>query len=284
MELTKLSKLKTNPKNPRTITDAQFERLKDSLLVFPKMLTLRPLATDGNGIVLGGNMRLRALKDIAKMSAEQIAERLQDMKTYNQKSEAEQTALVEYWRDWLTRKDVPTTHESTLTDAEKDEFVMTDNASFGSWDFDAIANEWDAELVDEWGVDVWQDVMAEDEENDNNYSRKIEAPDYEPTGRNVQVSELYDESKTQRLIAEINAMKVNAEIKKMLVAGAQRFTRFDFRNVAEWYSQQEDESVKAMMRKMAMVIVDFDEAVENGFVRLCEELIKEYEDEQSGTE
>lgn len=284
MELTKLSKLKTNPKNPRTITDAQFERLKDSLLVFPKMLTLRPLATDGNGIVLGGNMRLRALKDIAKMTAEQIAERLQGMKTYNQKSEAEQTALVEYWRDWLTRKDVPTTHESTLTDAEKDEFVMTDNASFGSWDFDAIANEWDAELVDEWGVDVWQDVMAEDEENDNNYSRKIEAPDYEPTGRNVQVSELYDESKTQRLIAEINAMKVNAEIKKMLVAGAQRFTRFDFRNVAEWYSQQEDESVKAMMRKMAMVIVDFDEAVENGFVRLCEELIKEYEDEQSGTE
>jgi tRNA1(Val) A37 N6-methylase TrmN6 len=162
MELTKLSKLKTNPRNPRTITDAQFERLKDSLLVFPKMLNLRPLATDGNGIVLGGNMRLRALKDIAKMTAEQIAERLQGMKTYNQKSEAEQTALVEYWRNWLTRKDVPTTHESTLTDAEKDEFVMTDNASFGSWDFDAIANEWDAELVDEWGVDVWQDDVSED--------------------------------------------------------------------------------------------------------------------------
>lgn len=180
MELTKLSKLKTNPRNPRTITDAQFERLKDSLLVFPKMLILRPLATDGNGIVLGGNMRLRALKDIAKMTAEQIAERLQGMKTYNQKSEEEQTALVEYWRNWLTRKDVPTTHESTLTDAEKDEFVMTDNASFGSWDFDAIANEWDAELVEEWGVDVWQDVMAEDEENDNNYSRKIEEDDFDP--------------------------------------------------------------------------------------------------------
>lgn len=165
MELTKLSKLKTNPKNPRTITDAQFERLKDSLLVFPKMLTLRPLATDGNGIVLGGNMRLRALKDIAKMTAEQIAERLQGMKTYNQKSEAEQNALVEYWRDWLTRKDVPTTHENTLTDAEKDEFVMTDNASFGSWDFDVIANEWDAELVEEWGVDVWSMPSAEDIDN-----------------------------------------------------------------------------------------------------------------------
>ena len=165
MALTKLSKLKTNPRNPRTITDAQFERLKDSLLVFPKMLTLRPLATDGNGIVLGGNMRLRALKDIAKMTAEQIAERLQGMKTYNQKSEAEQTALVEYWRDWLTRKHVSTTHESTLTDAEKDEFVMTDNASFGSWDFDAIANEWDAELVEEWGVDVWSMPSAEDIDN-----------------------------------------------------------------------------------------------------------------------
>ena len=189
MELTKLSKLKTNPRNPRTITDAQFERLKDSLLVFPKMLTLRPLATDGNGIVLGGNMRLCALKDIAKMTAEQIAERLQGMKTYNQKSEAEQNALVEYWRDWLTRKDVPTTHESTLTDAEKDEFVMTDNASFGSWDFDAIANEWDAELVEEWGVDVWQmneiglndDVPNEDNLNAENIDKpfcaKLTFPD-----------------------------------------------------------------------------------------------------------
>jgi len=178
MEITKLSKLKTNPRNPRQITDAQFERLKDSLLVFPKMLTLRPLATDGNGIVLGGNMRLRALKDIAKMTAEQIAERLQGMKTYNQKSEAEQTALIEYWRDWLTRKDVPTTHESTLTDAEKDEFVMTDNASFGSWDFDAIANEWDAELVEEWGVDVWQDDVSEDDDtpkaNETDLSDRID--------------------------------------------------------------------------------------------------------------
>ena len=189
MELTKLSKLKTNPRNPRTITDAQFERLKDSLLVFPKMLTLRPLATDGNGIVLGGNMRLRALKDIAKMTAEQIAERLQGMKTYNQKNEAEQTALVEYWRDWLTRKDVPTTHESTLTDAEKDEFVMTDNASFGSWDFDAIANEWDAEVVEEWGVDVWSmpdneelenyfdDIQSEEEKNNEYEKIIIELPE-----------------------------------------------------------------------------------------------------------
>lgn len=60
---------------------------------------------------------------------------------------------------------MPTTHESTLTDAEKDEFVMTDNASFGSWDFDAIANEWDAELVEEWGVDVWQPTPVEEENN-----------------------------------------------------------------------------------------------------------------------
>ena len=91
MELTKLSKLKTNPKNPRTITDAQFERLKDSLLVFPKMLTLRPLATDGNGIVLGGNMRLRALKDIAKMTAEQIAERLQGRRPTTKRAKQSRT-------------------------------------------------------------------------------------------------------------------------------------------------------------------------------------------------
>jgi hypothetical protein len=229
-------------------------------------------------------MRTRALKEIKKLGRDAIPERLQQIRQYANKPQEEKNELLAHWDAWFKDETVPVIHAESLTEEEKREFIIKDNSSFGAWDWDVLANEWDAELLDDWGVDVWQDVMAEDEENDNNYSRKIEAPDYEPTGRNVQVSELYDESKTQRLVAEINAMKVNAEIKKMLVAGAQRFTRFDFRNVAEWYSQQEDENVKAMMRKMAMVIVDFDEAVENGFVRLCEELIKEYEDEQSGTE
>lgn len=215
MEITKLSKLRTNPRNPRAITEAQYERLKDSLLVFPKMLTLRPLATDGNGIVLGGNMRLRALKDIAKMSAGQIAERLQGMKTYSQKSDAEKAALVQYWREWLTRKDVPTTHESTLTDAEKDEFVMTDNASFGSWDYDAIANEWDAELVDEWGVDVWQnkdvddvfgagqnhptpETPANEQDNDNHLPAELQGVDLNPD--NLPKIQGVDETPFDRII------------------------------------------------------------------------------------
>ena len=141
-----------------------------------------------------------------------------------------------------------------------------------------LANEWESEQLEDWGVDVWQ--IDETEDEDNNYSRKIEAPDYEPTGRNVTVDELYDARKTERLIEEIERLKIDVDVRRMLIHAAHRFTRFSFANVAEWYSQQKDERVREIMRKMAMVIIDFDDAVENGFVHLCEGLIEQYQNEK----
>ena len=114
-----ISKLKLNPNNPRTINKSKFERLKKSITEFPKMLELRPIVVDEGFIVLGGNMRLQALKELG------IKETF-----YIQKED--------------------------LTPKEKKQFVIKDNASFGDWDWDALANEWETKELKDWGIDVWQ--------------------------------------------------------------------------------------------------------------------------------
>jgi hypothetical protein len=116
----KLSKLKKNPNNPRVIRDQKFERLKKSLREFPQMMSLRPIVVDESYTVLGGNMRLEALKA---------------------------NGLKEIPDEWVKRA-------SELTPEQKREFVVKDNAGFGEWDWDALANEWSELPLTDWGVDV----------------------------------------------------------------------------------------------------------------------------------
>ncbi|MBQ1759670.1 MAG: hypothetical protein IIZ94_08300 [Prevotella sp.] len=278
VQLIKLNKIKVNDKNPRTITEDKLRRLIESILVFPKMLSIRPIVIDDKGVALGGNMRTRALKEIKKLGRDAIPERLQQIRQYANKPQEEKNELLAHWDAWFKDETVPVIHAESLTEEEKREFIIKDNSSFGAWDWDVLANEWESEQLEDWGVDVWQ--IDETEDEDNNYSRKIEAPDYEPTGRNVTVDELYDARKTERLIEEIERLKIDEDVRRMLIHAAHRFTRFSFANVAEWYSQQKDERVREIMRKMAMVIIDFDDAVENGFVHLCEGLIEQYQNEK----
>ena len=110
------SKLKTNPNNPRTIRKDQLEKLVKSLREFPEMLEARPIVVDPDFVVLGGNMRLKA---------------------------AQEAGLTE----------VPV-YVATWEEAKAKEFVIKDNLAFGEWDWDMLANEWDAEELDDWGLDV----------------------------------------------------------------------------------------------------------------------------------
>lgn len=149
----KLSKLKCNERNPRIITDAKLEKLTDSILVFPQMLELRPIVCDKEK-VLGGNMRTKALKNIAKMPVEYIAERLSMMQTYKDKTEEEKAFICDFWEQWLKTKEVTIETADDLTEAQKDEFILKDNADFGKWDFDMLQKDWDEKKFEEWGVDV----------------------------------------------------------------------------------------------------------------------------------
>lgn len=117
--IVKLKDLKPNPKNPRFIRDEKFERLKKSIQDFPEMLKLRPIVVDDDMVVLGGNMRLKALTDLGV-------------------------------------KEVEIIKAKDLTEEQKAEFIIKDNVGFGEWDWDSLANEWDSELLGEWGMDVWQ--------------------------------------------------------------------------------------------------------------------------------
>ncbi len=116
----KVSAIKKNKDNPRQIRGEKLELLKKSVTEFDKMMSLRPIIVDENNVVLGGNMRLAAIKALG---------------------------LKEIPDEWVKRAD-------DLTEDEKREFIIKDNAGFGEWDWDAIANEWSDLPLGDWGLDV----------------------------------------------------------------------------------------------------------------------------------
>ena len=155
-EIVNLSQIQVNGANPRIIKDDKFEKLICSILVLPKMLELRPIVVDNTFVALGGNMRYRALTAISDMDEEELKSRLSEARDFQKKTAAEQDNLIEYWLRW---KDKPTAHIIKATDLSEDEqreFIIKDNVGYGEWDMDALANEWDAEELDDWGIDVWQ--------------------------------------------------------------------------------------------------------------------------------
>ena len=133
MKLVKISDVKPNPKNPRVIKDGKFQKLVKSIQEFPDMLNKRPLVTftdtDGKYVVLGGNMRLKACKEIGL-------------------------------------KEIPIIVADEWTEEQKNEFLIKDNVGFGEWDWDNLANEWDVEKLDDWGLDLPIDLDAIKETKD----------------------------------------------------------------------------------------------------------------------
>jgi len=120
-----LSELQENPNNPRIIKDDKFQKLVKSIKEFPEMLEARPIVVNPENIVLGGNMRLKACK----------AAGLKEAPVY-----------VASWEE-----------------SKANEFIVKDNVGFGEWDWDILANEWDATQLEEWGLDVWQPEEEETE-------------------------------------------------------------------------------------------------------------------------
>lgn len=149
-----LSQMKVNADNPRKITDRKLDLLVERLLAFPKMIEIRPVVVDSKMKALGGNMRVKAFNRIAGMTIDQIKAILSKTKNYQRLTAAEKKNLLEHWRAWLEKPTVEIVKASTLSEAEKKEFIIADNASFGEWDTDALA-KWDAEDLASWGLDDW---------------------------------------------------------------------------------------------------------------------------------
>ena len=143
IEKVKISQVKNNPNNPRVIKNDDFRKLVKSIKEAPWMLQLRSIIVNDDNIVLGGNQRLRACKEAGL-------------------------------------KEVYIIKASSLTEEQQREFIVKDNISSGEWDWDALANEFEAEQLEEWGlelpIDERIDEMEEDEEIELEQSVQLEPP------------------------------------------------------------------------------------------------------------
>lgn len=151
---TPLSKIHDNPDNPRTISPEDFELLINSILGFPKMLEIRPIVVDAQGMILGGNMRYKALLSISEMGKDEAIARIGRLRSSEGKSKGEVRKCTNFWLEWFKSPHSPVVDASTLTEAEREEFIAMDNVYFGQWDWDKLENFTQEELAD-WGVRTW---------------------------------------------------------------------------------------------------------------------------------
>ncbi len=232
-------------RNSRTHSAEQVAQIAASIKEFG---FTNPILTDGENGVIAGHGRLEAAR---KLGLEQV----------------------------------PTIDLANLTDAQKRAYVIADNkiAMNAGWDIEALSIEMEG-LSDDgfdlsilgFDMDEIDEILSFGEEDDTkayddglsgDYSQKIEAPIYEPKGEKPAVSELFDTEKTEALISEIEAAELPEEIAGFLKAAAERHTVFNFRNIAEFYAHA-DSKVQSLMERSALVIIDFNQAIESGYVKL----------------
>jgi len=117
--------------------------------------------------------------------------------------------------------------------------------------------------------------LSEDEPTKNKYSSGIEVPIYEPKGKPPHVFSLVDRTKTAKLTREINEANLPEEISSFLIAGAQRHLVFNYETIANYYAHATAE-VQQLMEDSALVVVDFNSAIEYGYVKMCQEIKTHY--------
>lgn len=294
--------LNTSEHNPRQITEDDFAELVKSLLLLPKGLYYRPVVVDDRNIALAGNMRLRAMKYIKELGFDDLANILRASYRFRHFDEAKQTALLNYWREWQMHPTIPTLYASELDDDEQEQFIIKDNLSFGTFDIDMLANEYDIAAIIDDGFDI--DLLPKSAiealaaangidpnditgrrggEDDEHYTHKITSPIYEPKNEKPELSALTDARRTDDLLAKIEASDITPDEKEFLRRAATRHTVFDYAKIADYYAHATRE-MQELMEDSALVIVDFQKAIEMGYVKLSEEIKNEYTKEHGDAE
>ncbi len=128
--------IKINPTNPRLIKDDKYKKLVKSLKDFPEMATVRPVVIDENNVILGGNMRYKAMIEAG-------------------------------WDD------IPVKQVKGWTEEQKKEFIVKDNLGYGEWDYDIMANEYDLSQLEDYGMDIPDDLRASEQEIEEDEAPEI---------------------------------------------------------------------------------------------------------------
>jgi hypothetical protein len=174
----------------------------------------------------------------------------------------------------LGMEKVPVIHLDHLTDAQRRAYALAHNktAELSSWLDEVLTeelndlSEFDMSAFGFDDIDIDGDETADIEE-ESAYAQKAKIPHYEPTGENPTFDMMFDRSKTDELIAEIESAGIDDETKDFLINAAYRHTVFNYRNIAEFYAHA-DAEVQRLMEKSALVIIDVDDAIANGYVKL----------------
>lgn len=233
-------------KNSRTHSDAQVAQIAGSIREFG--FTNPILVDEQNGVIAGHGRLLAARK--------------------------------------LNLDEVPCIKLEGLTDAQKRAYVIADNkiALNAGWDEKLLALELQ-ELSDlgfsldstgftseEIAALSMDDIQAATEEP---YTRKIEAPKYEPSNEKPNIEELCNREKVNKFIDYIKTSNLTESEKAFLMIAAERHTVFDFRKIADYYAHANAE-MQHLMEMSALVIIDFDKAIENGYVALTKNIMEQY--------
>lgn len=227
--------------NPRQLSEKQHADLKASIDKFG-LVELPVINSDG--VLVAGHQRMKVMGSI-------------------------------YGTDHEVEVRIP---NRKMTESEVKEYNIRSNKNTGSWDFDILANEFSVDDLLGWGFEDWElgmDSFDGEIDDDDEYTKKIVSPVYEPKNKKPNLRELTDHKTKDDLIEKIEKSKITEEEKIFLRDAANRHSVFFYEKIADYYAHA-DKEVQKLMEDSALVIIDFNKAVEKGFVQLVENMIEEY--------
>lgn len=246
LELVPIDSVSPDPANVRTHPERNIEAIKASLRRFGFQ---KPLVVDADGIIRAGNGTWTAAKALG-----------------------------------ITHVPI---HRTTLRGAEATAFAIADNRTgeLAEWDDEALRQQLEALQAEGLDLEGELGFSAEDveallgaAEEEERYTRKVEAPIYRPTGPKPPVESLVDRTKYLAMLAEIDAAELPEAEREFLRAAAARHLVFHYERVAEYYAHSE-EAAKRLFENSALVIIDWDKAIELGYVKLSKRLAELYGEE-----
>lgn len=269
MENKTLNDLHANPKNPRQISKHDFEALKKSIVKFGDISGIVFNRTTDR--LVGGHQRTQAFKMLDGEKKITITQNFEQPNSVG-------TVAIGYVS--LNGEHYSYREVEWQEDLEIAANIAA-NRIQGEWDMDLLAemNYW----LNENNPDLLQYTGEEKDEinrllgqvsgegEDDKYTKEVVAPTYEPTGDKPNVNELVDLDKTNQLLSEIDASEISDDDKQILKLAAHRHNVFNYESVAEYYAHS-SAIVQDLMEKSALVIIDYDKAVEYGFTKLSNEV------------
>jgi DNA modification methylase len=201
-----LSELTLNPNNPRVISDAQLEKLINSILAFPEMMEYRPVVVKGDdNVALGGNQRGLALQKIAQLPAADIIAKVKEQPGYAKRSKKSKEALEKYWEDFNKAPFLNIVKAENLTAAQIKEFIVKDNLAFGDWDRGKLS-DWSTKDLGDWGM---PDFEVSEVKNVSADTKQDEEPEVESSGETMcHTGDLYELGNHRLICGDATDVKV----------------------------------------------------------------------------